>query len=332
MNIADLINKDGEKYSPYMSGLVNHLPMGQLALYKLTDDLGKVEEYTEGYLKRSSIDPVKESKVQVDSIEECLGERDLYKPCLDLLRVILEHDPLENLVSFVLNKYPLGMSSGLFHTTIRLAYAIEGYKIDHSLQEEVERALAYYITGYRKGDKFTREVSPRNTREAMYNMINNPKIEKIRKSNRSLGQKLEEFYGDKEFLEEGFIVEGGEEEKVTGILDVLVPAFYNTNNIVMLHTITGLHAVIVLQDYFDDYLEALDILATTAISHILTQEDLDISLKDTEIDESLEEIIGRVSDSKDVHTIKIGYTGKTLYKLFGREDLKYGIYQRLEKE
>ena len=332
MNIADLINKDGEKYSPYMSGLVNHLPMGQLALYKLTDDLGKVEEYTKGYLKRSSIDPVKESKIQVDSIEECLGERELYKPCLDLLRVILQHDPLEDLISFILNKYPLGMSSGLFHTTIRLAYAIEGYKIDNSLQEEVERALAYYITGYRKGNKFTRKVSPGDTKEAMYNMINNPKVEKIRESNRSLGQKLKEFYGDEEFLKEGFIVEGGEQEKITGILDVLVPAFYNTNNIVMLHTITGLHAVIVLKDYFDDYMEALDILATTAIAHILTQEDLDISIKDTEINESLEEIIDRVSDSKGVHTIKIGYTGRTLCKLFGREDLKYGIYQRLEKE
>ena len=332
MNIADLINKDGEKYSPYMSGLVNHLPMGQLALYKLTDDLEKVKEYSEGYLKRSSIDPVKEREVEVNSLDECLGERDLYKPCLNLIRMILQQDPLEDLVSFVLNKYPLGMSSGLFHTTIRLAYAIEGYKIDNSLQEEVERALAYYITGYRKGDKFTRKVSPEDTREAMSNMINNPKIEKIRESDRSLGQKLEEFYGDEEFLKEGFIVEGGEEEKVTGILDVLVPAFYNTNNIVMLHTITGLHAVIVLKDYFDDYMEALDILTTTAIAHILTQKDLDISIKDIEIDESLEEIIDRVSDSKDVHTIKIGYTGKTLCKLFAREDLKYGIYQRLEKE
>lgn len=38
-----MINQYGDAYRPYMSGLVNHLPMAQLALFNLTGSLERVK-------------------------------------------------------------------------------------------------------------------------------------------------------------------------------------------------------------------------------------------------------------------------------------------------
>lgn len=333
MSIEQLINRDAEKYSPYVNGLVNHLPMGQLALYKLTDDIEKVEEYTKTYLKRANIDKVKEDYRKVDTIEECLGKRDLYEPCLELIREKLKDENLDELVSSVLSEYTLGLSSGLFHTIIRLAYAIEGYKIDKGLQSEVERALAYYITAYREGGLLKREISKENIMEEMNAIIENPEIQEIRALNISLGKKLKSFYDSEEFMNKGFKIKGSEDDKVKGILKVLIPAFYNSNNIVMLHTITGLQAVVTLKDYFSDYKKALDILTTTAITHILTQNDLYIiEVEDTKIDYTWKKMIEEISFSEDVHTIKFAYSSKKLDDLFNISELKYANYVRVVNE
>jgi len=295
MNIGKIINENAEKYSPYVNGLVNHLPMGQYALYKLTGDTGSVEKYTNYYLKKANIDKVKSDYEKVNTIEECIGNRDLYEPCLDLIRVITKKEHIEELVSFILNKYPLGLSSGLFHTTIRLAYSIEGYKEDDELKLEVERALAYYITGYRKGDVFKRKISKDESIGEMNKLIQDERLKEIRNSDISLGQKLKKLYNNEKLLRRGFIIEGNESDKVEGILKELIPSFYNTNNIVMLHTIRGLHAVVTLKEYFDDYKEALDILTTTALAHLLTQKDLNIRSENTGISTSWDEIIDDAS-------------------------------------
>lgn len=332
MDIEELINKDAEKYSPYASGLVNHLPMGQLALYKLTDDIEKTEEYTDYYVRKVNVDRVKEDYKKVDSIDKCLGNRDLYEACLNLIREKLKEENVDELVKLILNKYTLGLSSGLFHTTIRLAYAIEGYKIDSGLQREVERALAYYITGYREGGLFKREIPRDNVKKEMNKLIEDLEIKEIRESDMSLGKKLKTFYQNEEFLDKGFTIKGNEDDKVRGILEVLIPAFYNSNNIVMLHTITGLQAVITLKNYFTDYEGALDILTTSAICHILTQKDLDIKKEDTKTGKTWEEIIELVSNSKDVHTIKFVYTSEKLDALYNIPELRYASNKRLINE
>lgn len=332
MTIEKLINRNGEERSPYANGLVNHLPMGQFALYKMTDDLEKVEAYTEYYLNRSNISPVKKEFEKVETIEECLGNRDLYEPCLKLIRERQREEDLESLVSLVLNRYLLGLSSGLFHTTIRLAYAIEGFKLDSGLKEEVERALAYYITAYRKGGLFAKEISRGDALEEMNKLIENPRLKEIRKSNLSRGQKLKTLYSSEELIEEGFIIKASEEDKVKGLLEILIPAFYNSNSIAVLHCITGLQAVVTLKDYFKDYERALDVLTTTAIAHLLTEEDLDISIKDTDLNKDWDEIFALASDSRNVHTLKITYTAEKLDNLFNVPELKYAVNYRVEKE
>lgn len=330
MNIEQLINKDAEKNSPYVNGFINHLPMGQFALFSMTNDINRVENYTENYFKRTNIDKVKESYKKVNSLEECLGKRDLYESCLELIREILKKEDIEKLVSLVLSKYTLGLSSGLFHTIIRLSYAIEGYKLDQKLKPEVERALAYYITGYREGHLFKREISKEDAVGEMNQLIEDEALKKIRNSDISLGQKLRKLYDNEKLLRQGFILEGNEENKVKGILQILIPAFYNSNNIVMLHCITGLQATITLKKYFKDYKLALDILATTAITHLLTQRDLDLKNENTETNKSWPEVIKKASTSENVHTIKLAYTNKKLDDLFNEADLKYIANKRVD--
>lgn len=333
MNIAELINENARQYSPYMNNLVNHLPMGQLALFKLTGDVNKVKSYTDAYMKRSNIDRIGSDFKRVESFDDCLGKRELYMPCLDLIREKLKNKDMEikDLISYVLNNYTLGLSSGLFHTTIRLAYAVEGYQIDKALKEEVERALAYYITAYRKGGLFEREISKEQSLKEMRKFKDISDIKEIRLSDKSTGKKLQAFYSNKDFMKEGFIFKGEEDDKVEAMLKILVPAFYNTNNIVMLHAITGLHAMTVLKDYFSDYNRALDIFTTTALAHILTQKDLNLDDIDTSLNKNWDQIIKLSSNSSDVHTIKFGYSSKDLDEKFNVDGLKSAANKRAEK-
>jgi hypothetical protein len=332
MNLEQLINKDAEKNSPYMGGFINHLPMVKFALFSITNDIKKVESYVDYYLKNYNIDKVKENHEKVGSLEECLGKKELYESCLDFIRNDTGEENIEELVRSILGKYPLGLSSDLFHTIIRLSYAMEGYQIDEKLKPEVERALAYYITGYRKGGLFKRYVSKDDVLVEMNKLIEDKEFKEIRYSNMSLGQKLRKLYGNENYLNRGFAIEGKEEEKVKGILGVLMPVFYNSDNIVMLHCITGLQAVITLKDYFEDYMVALDIHATTALTHLLTQTDLDIRNQDTRLEESWDEVLKKAAESKNIHTIKLAYTCKKLYDMFRLNDLKYTINKRIELE
>lgn len=332
MNIEQLINKDAEKNSPYMGSFINHLPMVEFALFSITNDISKVENYVEYYLKNYNIDKVKTSYEKVDSLEECLGNQELYESCLDFIRNNIGEETIEELVSSTLRKYPLGLSSGLFHTTIRLAYAIEGYELDKKLKPEVERALAYYITGYREGRLFNRKINKEDVVAVMEELMEDKEFKDIRNSNMSLGQKLVKLYSSENYLRRGFIIEGKVEDKVRGLLEILMPAFYNSDNIVMLHCITGLQGVIVLKDYFEDYEVVLDIFTTTALSHLLTQSDLSIGKQDTRLEGSWDYILKKASESTNIHTIKLAYTCKKLYDLFKITELKYIINRRIELE
>lgn len=113
MSIGKLINEYGKEFSPYMRGLVNHLPMAQLALYQMTKDLEKVKSYTESYVKIVNIDPIKTEYSQCNSFEECLGKRELYESCLELVKKEIQEKNINEVIRYVLNTYSLGMSSGL---------------------------------------------------------------------------------------------------------------------------------------------------------------------------------------------------------------------------
>lgn len=330
MSIGKLINEYGNKHSPYMSGLVNHLPMAQLALYRLSGDMEKVKAYTESYVNMVNIDPVKTEYQGANSFEECLGERELYESCLDVVQRKIKEKGMEEIIKYVLNTYPLGMSSGLFHTLIRVAYAVEGVKSDEELVDEVARSLAYYIIAYREADLFKRKINSLEIGKEMDALVNNPHIKELLELKNTMGQKIKSLYNDEEYLKLGFIIEGEEKEKVRALLQILLPAFIKTGSIVILHCITGLHALLILKEYYDDFDNTLDILTTCIITHLLTQEDLSFdSKKDRIIDFSWSNIISMGRQSPDVHTLKLTYSCSELYKQCDMIELKKAAKKRI---
>lgn len=331
MKIDRIINKYNENRSPYTKrGLVNHLPMGQLALYQMTKSTKRVDAFSKEYIKRVENPLVKEDYKSFDSIEECLGKRELYEPCLDLVKDRLKKEGKDELVRYVINRYPLGMSSGLFHTIIRLGYAVEGANLKEGLTDELARALAYYITAYREADVFTRKVTKEDFITEIIKLEEDPRITKILNENETLGQKLKGLYNDDYYLKNGFIINGNEEEKIRGLLSLLVPAFDNSGNIVVLHCITSVHSLVMLKEYFTDFNKAIDILTTTIISHLLTLNKFDIEDKMDELSSlSWRCIMSKASELGDVHAIKLTYSGCILDALYSFPKLKLSALKRI---
>lgn len=332
MSIGKLINEYGKDLSPYAESLVNHLPMVQLAYYTMTKDLEKTKTFSEIYMQRLNIDKVKTDYPEAKSIDKCLGKPDMYEACLDLIQDGIKSYSLNQYIYQILNKYEFGMSSGLFHTLIRVAYGVEGVQFDEELISEATRSLAYYITAYKPANIFENGVTSSNAVREINNLIHNPHIKKQVKSQNSLGQRLKTLYKDPTYLKVGFFIDGTEDEKINTLLDVLIPAYENTNDIVVLHCITGLHALMVLKDYYDDFHKALNILTTCIITHLLTIDNLDITRYDKESTLlSWEEIWEKATESTDVHTIKLTYSSRELYKLYKNPGLKDIAIQRINR-
>ena len=331
MKISNVINDYGKEHSPYVGNLVNHLPMAQFALFKMTNDVEKVKLYTDSYMERAKINLIKNEYPKMETIEECLGNRQLYEPCLDIVKEEIKEKGIKDLVTYILNKYPLGISSGLFHTTIRLAYAMEGFEVEEELENEVARALAYYTTAYREAGLLTRKINGKNIIDETYNTINDPHIKELLESKETLGKKMKALYEDKIFLGKGFVIDGNEEEKVEALLNLLLPAYINSQSIVILHCITGLHATLVLKEYFNDFPKVLDILTTCILTHLLTVNDLDFNSDQIDlIDLSWNEIFEKVSKSTDVHAIKLAYTASELNKEYENKLLKKAGLTRIK--
>src|SRR6056297_4111584 len=231
MGISNIVNYYGKMHTPYQGDLVNHLPMGQLAVYKLTQDLSKTKSYSELYNENKSINKVSNFFEKVNSLEKNLGERESYEPALAFLEDKMTRANAEYYIKKMLNEYPLGMSSGLFHVLIRLAYAYEGYQIDSGYLPELRRAVAYYITAYRKASKFNRKIKYENIIKEAENLFNNKNIKKVLSQKDSLGLKMKALYEHEEYMEKGFIIEGSIDKKLKGVLNLSLNSYLNSESI-----------------------------------------------------------------------------------------------------
>ena len=171
MRLNEVIDNYGRKYSPYVKGLTNHLPMGQLALYKMCEDIDKVIAYSEMYIKKMDIDEVIVTGDIVTNIDECLSRTKLYGACVDFFKNEIKRDGPEKVIRDTLNNYPHGISSNLYHTIIRLGYAVEGYKIDNSSSDEIARSLSYYITAYKEVKPLKKKVKRKQLQDTNWSSL-----------------------------------------------------------------------------------------------------------------------------------------------------------------
>jgi len=323
MKLSEQINSYAEKYTPYMDGLVNHLPMAQLALYKMTRSLERVKEYSDYFVDHFNIGRVKIEYPKVETIEACIGKRDLYEGCLDKIKEEIALRGADDVIRLVLNNYDLGMSSGLFHVLIRLAYAVEGYKDDEALIDEVARALAYYITAYREADIFNQTVKGTNFAAAIEQLKIQQTIKDTIMSQSTLGKRMKALYDNPQYKDMGFVIEGDQQYKTSTFLEYLLSIYIQSPDILKLHFITSLHALINLKDYFGDFNRALDIHQTCCVTHLLASNEKErLGNNGNTADISWEELLKKGSEAKDVHTIKLTYTCQQLYKLYPLEKLR----------
>lgn len=332
MSISTLVNQYGEKYSPYMCGIVNHLPMAQIALYKMTGDLRRVEEFTKDHVKRYKLDPVKEAYPTVKSIDDCLGQRSKYESYLDVLKSDISSFNAEEYVREILNVYDLGISSGLFHPLIRVKHAIDGYNLDKSSVDEIKRALSYYITSYRKGDIFRHKTDAKDLKGKIEELARDKRLRELVASEKTTGKKLRALYNDSQYLRSDLIVDGNRDEKVESLLNILLPVFINSGNLIALHCITGLEALLSLEDYYNDFNRALDIFTTTAVTHLMTLDEIDLrARKVDDIEFSWNYILNLGTASRDVHNIKFTYSCYEISKSYPMRDLKRATLKRVNR-
>ena len=329
--LHEIINRYAESCRPYMGSFINHLPMAQLAVYRMTSDLDRVETYSAYFANHFSADPLQSNYPAVDSIDTCIGQRDLYEPCLDLVKEAMVSQGVEQMVKQTLKTYPSGISSGVFHTLIRLGYAMEGYRLEPESTDEVARALAYYLTGYREAKTFSRHVDAAAFSGEMENLTASAPVQRIIQSKSSLGQRLRALYSSDEYLQTGFVVNGDEGEKARGLLDHLIPLFNRTHDIVVLHCITGLHAAFMLKEHFLDFEHALDILTACITTHILAV--MPRNRFDRVYDakaHSWDALLRKGSASKDVHTLKLTYSCHQLNQVYSHAGLKDVVLNKIK--
>jgi len=202
--------------------------------------------------------------------------------------------------------------------------------MENHLEEEVSRALAYYVTAYREAGVLSRRVVVSDMFDEMKQLASHKEIRKLLESQPSTGRQMKALYEDKTFMERGFLIKGSEEDKIRGLISLLLPVFDQSFSIVVLHCLTGLHALVNLKDYFNDFDRAFDIYSTCCLAHLLTVGDLTYN-------ESVEavstpdwnEIISQCLSLTDVHTIKFTYSCHELYQRYGMEELKRSAYLKM---
>jgi hypothetical protein len=332
MKISDIVNSYGEKHTPYQGNLVNHLPMGQLAVFQLTEDLEKTKSYSELYIENRDINKVSEFFDKVENYENALGERNHYESVLSLLEEEITHNNVYYFIEKMLNDYPLGMSSGLFHVLIRLAYAYEGYEVDRDYLPEVRRAVAYYITAFRKAAQFNRKVIGSDIIKEATELYNNAYVQNILSEKSSLGQKMKALYENEEYMENGFVIDGSEDEKLKAVLNISLNAYLNSGSIVALHCITGTHALIVLKEFQNNFNNNIDILTTCIITHLIAAELGNYEAPNFKLDGlTWNDLNYKIEEEKDVHAVKLDYTAQVLNNLYPDDRYIVSAAKRLER-
>lgn len=290
MDINKIINRNGQ-YGPFHSeGFTNHLPMAQYALYHLKANEEQINEFAVFYMNKFDLE-INSIKEDIFDFEKEIGNRTSYDSFVKYYRKKIEIDGIDVVVKSVLNKLELGISSALYHGVIRMSYALTVPD-----KNEIVRSLAFYTCAYYPEKFEGKKVSFENIEKEITNFIK---------------------------TREGiFYLEGTVNEKTKALLNGLLEVYNKTGSFIILHTITGLQALISLKDYFDDYSKIFDIFTISAINALLrVREDDYINVK-LNNDYSWNEIVKYSHEILNAHTIKLIYSCKKLNELYPNDNLK----------
>jgi hypothetical protein len=299
MMINDLINKY-KNYSPYYGpGYTNHLPMTLYALYALGCSEIFLNEFSGKYIEDTDLVSLNEVSGIDRNVEGCLGQRDKYGAYVTHFEEKRKTESIDYLIRDTLNSLSLGIGSVLFHSLIRLSYAVTSKNDD-----EIIRGLAYFSSSYEAVQEEVRVIPSCIIRPEFMRFISERK---------------------------GYFHLGGEpEEKEAVILDALCDLYIATGSFIVLHTITGFEALHTLKSYFEDYNKAIDTYTESVLKALLRVTDNDY--RKIVIDKAMtfEEMKKEICLYGNSHTVKLLYSADKLYQVFKNEKLNTVVRIKLK--
>lgn len=288
-----------EALSPiYRGSLTNHLPMLLTALHKMGVDKETITIKCDQYRDEKGILDLTQVQTPITDFEQT------YINLTSQFLGELNNRGTDIVVGEFLSKHRKMFVSGLFHGLIRLAYAKESKE-----PLLIAQALAYYEciseevvveskyidkdTAFKQfellrekflssGFEFEKSATMERLQEVIHHDLVKGKIYKIRNVKRE------------------------------DILEFVLYFYLKTKNFYVLHLITGLEAMFELEEYLFEFDEILNDFFVFAQLFILFGEDQEV----VSSNQSMKELVARVTELEDAHDIKLLYSLSKLNKMF----------------
>ncbi|KRX04181.1 hypothetical protein PPERSA_11305 [Pseudocohnilembus persalinus] len=345
--LSPFYHKDTLKY------LSTHLDMNLIALLKLNATPQQLNNYYDQYLqerdikKKAQINEAKDSQiVDKQTFLQQLNKYELYESYLYFLKDV-EYKQNKKSLNEIINEYiPIlypGIGSEAYHCVIKIAYGL-----DHDNQaEQILQGLAYLASAqalfpneYGKSkDKGIFETLEEIHKQQEY-------FKKITHFDepRVFNDKIIKLQIDDKFQDlvpNHFIIEGSFEEHIHKISLFLIKLFIETDNFLILHTVTGFYATKRLLKQLEkeeDKILVVDcflknVSAAYAIGDFIKIQNREKLEKRLQIPKNLsewEEIINKANNSYDDHDNKLTYICKMEYNYLkenGYDENTYNLYR-----
>jgi hypothetical protein len=302
-----------EKYetlSPiYSGGLTNHLPMMLVILTEWGVEEEKIEKFLDRYSKEKGIYDLSNSILPITEFDKD------YIHLTNFYINEINSKGHKETVSDFLTEHIHSLPSGLFHGLIRLYYSLI---TKDDLQ--IAQALAYFNLVSEDFSLSGKLIPASQLRQKLKIQKDNFDKLHLHTTNDNNIERYFEIIENENVRNLLFYVEKGSLEKEE-VLDIILDKYVKTNNFMVLHLITGFHALIRLNAYNYNFHESLkQFMFTMQIIFLLADEQKtneDIKLI------SIEEAISYKDMLTNAHEMKLFYTIMDLMKEFSNDKFKY---------
>jgi hypothetical protein len=223
VTLAALLD-DGARFDPeYRGGLSNHLPMALAALHRLGAGDERLAAFAHGYSKRLDAAPAAEPSLAGNAWTGRLGERAAWPAYRSLFAEWLAREGADGVLPQVLPALMPGCAAAAFHGLIRTAHAMQS---GHS--RELADALAYWACSHLPLDGRPAATHRGLISEAMQDAAATPAFAQASAA---------------------LVVDGGTLESLARDAATL---YAGSGNFVVLHLVTGCHAMRVLLPFAEE--------------------------------------------------------------------------------
>lgn len=323
------VNEFSAKYSPdYQGGMTNHLPMAQVALYQLTEDMDSVELFTNYYAHHTKLELVEPTDLVITYIEQSLGQSEAYPAYVQFFDDWVAMAGIEVVLTEALKILSKGLLGRAFHCLIKLAYGL-----DVNNHDEIIRGLAYFASAYLALPEAHRSVPLKDLEETLDAVAGNRYFNERPLVEGLFTDVLGDILKDQEFQSMNFHVEGDSGDVYKHMVTYAVEDYLHTGSFLELHTLTALHAIAVLSPYVEDLSSLMDPYVTAYISGLLSIKNRTKEIQPDRYElDSWDTAFSYVLSTSDAHSIKFMYSCYQLHRFTGNDQLLQALSIRLTQD